>query len=382
MKISIPTAVVSVDWLYKNLKASNLVILDGTVAKTFNPQTLQIENARFFDIKQKFSNTSDPFPSAFPSEAQFEKEARNLGINRDSAIVVYDDKGIYSSARVRWLFKTFGYTNVAVLDGGFPEWQKKNYPTTYMTAYNGPKGNFTARLQPEAVMFFKDIVQASKNNTHKIVDVRSKARFNYEVPEPRVGLRRGQIPNSVNLPFTELLEDGKLKSKKEIAKALYMVADQDDPVVFSCGSGITACVLALGAELSGYKNVKVYDGSWTEYGALTPGDLEQPKTWTKAEVLAYILIYTSHTDLTITRKEKEYITTRIDKAVYERVLAQFEKDNDYQSIQRIIEAVKTHDYYRDDFTDLFADIKLMAFADGSYDNMEQVFYATLKRILL
>ncbi|MEP3836391.1 MAG: rhodanese-like domain-containing protein, partial [Algibacter sp.] len=107
-----------------------------------------------------------------------------------------------------------------------------------------------------------------KKQTHKIIDARSSSRFSGETPEPREGLRSGTIPTSVNLPFTDLLEDGMLKSKKELAKAFYMVAEQDDPIIFSCGSGITACVLALGAELSGYKNISVYDGSWTEYGSL------------------------------------------------------------------------------------------------------------------
>lgn len=381
MNITLTSPLVSVEWIHEHLKAENLIILDGTIAKAFDAMSLQIPNARFFDIKQKFSDTSNAFPSAFPSEAQFQKEARNLGINNDSAIVVYDDKGIYSSARVWWLFRAFGFDNVAVLDGGFPEWQRHNFPTEYMTHYEGELGNFKAKLQFGFMKFFGDIETASKDNTHTIIDARSAARFNCEVPEPREGLRRGAIPNSVNLPFTNLLENGKFKSKKDIAKAFYMLAEHDDAIIFSCGSGITACVLALGAELSGYKNISVYDGSWTEYGALTSGNMEQPKTWTKDELLAYILIYVSHSDLNETWKEKEYILTRVDKDVYQCVYSQFKKDNDYQSIQKIIEAVKTHDYYRNDLADLFADIKLMAFADGEYDDMEKAVYSNLKRIL-
>jgi 3-mercaptopyruvate sulfurtransferase SseA len=381
MKITLTSPLVSVVWLHENLKAENLVVLDGTIAKVFDAMSLQIPKARFFDIKQKFSDTSNAFPSAFPSQAQFQKEARGLGINNNSAIVVYDDKGIYSSARVWWLFKAFGYTNVAVLDGGFPEWQKHNFATEYATPYEGELGDFEATLQSGFMSFFEDTNTATKAQTHTIIDARSAARFNCEVPEPREGLRRGKIPTSVNLPFTNLLEDGKFKSKKDIAKAFYMLAAPDDALLFSCGSGITACVLALGAELSGYKNTTVYDGSWTEYGALTSGNMAEPKTWTKDELLAYILIYVSHCDLNETWKEKAYILTRVDKAVYQRVYVQFEKDNDYQSIQHIVEAVETHDYYRNDLADLFADIKLMAFADGDYDVMEQEVYASLKKLL-
>ncbi len=380
-EFSLNNPVVSVEWLHQHIEADKLVILDGTIAKGFDAMSHQIPNARFFDIKQKFSNTADPFPSAFPSKAQFQNEAQKLGINSESSIVVYDDKGIYSSARVWWLFKAFGFNTIAILDGGFPEWKKAGYPTEYMKPYEGPKGNFTAELQSGYMQFFEDIENASKNKTHKIIDARSAARFNGEVAEPREGLRRGTIPNSVNLPFTEILEDGKLKSKKEIAKSFYMVAEQDEDIIFSCGSGITACVLALGAEISGYQNISVYDGSWTEYGALTSGDMSQPKTWTKDELLAYILIYVSHADLNETWNEKEYILSRVDKDVYYRVNSQFETDNDYQSIQNIIEAVEAHNYYRNDFADLFADIKLMAFADGEYDQMEQLIYINLKKIL-
>ena len=250
-----------------------------------------------------------------------------------------------------------------------------------MLNYDGEKGDFTANLQFGYMQFFEDILYASKNETHKIIDARSRARFNCEVPEPRAGLRRGTIPNSVNLPFTDLLEDGVLKSKKDLAKAFYMVAEHDDSIIFSCGSGLTACVLALGAEISGYKNISVYDGSWTEYGALTTGDMENPKTWTKDELLAYILMYVSNSDLNESRREQKYILSRVDKHVYERVNAQFEIDNDYQVLQNIIEGVKAHDYYRNDLADLFADIKLMAFADGEYDSMEQMIYTHLKKIL-
>ncbi|MGB5419486.1 sulfurtransferase [Algibacter sp.] len=379
--VSLTSPIVSVEWLQENMNADNLIILDGTINKVFDISLEQIPKARFFDIKKKFSNVSDPFPSAFPSIEQFQKEARTLGINNNSAIVVYDDQGIYSSARVWWLFKAFGFNNLAVLNGGFPEWKKAKFETELMQNFDGEAGDFVANLQPNYMKFFNDIEKASKNETHKIIDARSAGRFNCEEPEPREGLRMGTIPNSVNLPFSDLLENGILKSKKELAKAFYMVAEPDDAIIFSCGSGITACVLALGAEISGYKNISVYDGSWTEYGSLTTGKMENPSTWSKEELLAYILMYVSNSDLEESRKEKKYILSRVDKAVYNRVHEQFEKDNDYQSIQNIIEAVKTHDYYRNDLADLFADIKLMAFVDGDYEPMEQMIYSQLKKIL-
>ncbi|SFZ91787.1 3-mercaptopyruvate sulfurtransferase SseA, contains two rhodanese domains [Flaviramulus basaltis] len=379
--ISLKEPIVSVEWLHEHLSTENLVVLDGTINKVFDASQKQIPNTRLFDIKNKFSDASNPFPSAFPSIEQFQKEARNLGINKNSTIVISDDKGIYSSARVWWLFKSFGYNNVAVLNGGFPAWLKADYQTEPMKLYNGEVGDFTAKLQPDYMKFFNDIVVASKNKTHTIVDARSANRFKSLEPEPRAGLRMGTIPNSVNLPFEDLLDNGILKPKVDLEKAFYMVADKNDDVIFSCGSGITACVLALGAEISGYKNISVYDGSWTEWGSLVTSNMETPSTWTKDELLAYILLFVAHSDLNETQNEKEYILSRVDKNVFERVHKQFENDNDYQSIQNIIEAVKTHDYYRNDLADLFADIKLMAFADGGMDNMEKMAYSHLKKIL-
>ncbi len=266
--ISIEFPIVSVEWLYSNLGVKNLIILDGTINKVFDASLKQIPNARLFDIKKKFSDVLNPFPSAFPSSEQFEKSARELGINTDSVLVVYDDKGIYSSARVWWLFKAFGFNNVAILNGGFPAWLKAEYETEHMKLYKGVVGNFIANYKPETMKFFEDIKEASKNNTHTIIDARSSGRFNCVEPEPREGLRMGTIPNSVNLPFTNLLEHGVLKPKKDLENAFKELAVKDEPIIFSCGSGITACVLALGAEISGYKNISVYDGSWTKWGSL------------------------------------------------------------------------------------------------------------------
>ncbi|MFV0540295.1 MAG: sulfurtransferase [Aestuariibaculum sp.] len=268
-KLNIKKPVVSINWLNEHLCTDKLVVLDGTINKSFNTEQQQIPGARFFDIKNAFSNISGQFPNTFPSIEQFELAARNLGINSDSAIVVYDDKGIYSSARVWWLFKAFGYNNVAVLNGGFPKWTEVNLPTENMSLYKGEQGDFTAKIQSRYMKFFNDIKLVSINKTHIIIDARSRNRFNGRQPEPREGLRSGNIPHSVNMPFTDLLVDGKVLKPTKILKQMFStLVKQDDAIIFSCGSGITACVLALGAELVGYKNIAVYDGSWTEWGSL------------------------------------------------------------------------------------------------------------------
>lgn len=263
---------VSVEWLHNHLADENLVILDGSIQEVGNSASdiseLQIPSARFFDLKTAFSDTSAPFPTTCPSEAQFTREAQKLGINKDSAIVVYDDKGIYSSARVWWLFKTMGHDNVAVLDGGLTEWIKLGYKTEVKSEKLFTKGDFVAKYKPGSMVFFEDVKEASDKKSHIIIDARSEARFKGLEPEPRVGLRTGTIPNSVNIPYKDLLRGDNLISQANIAAKFQTWDKNEDKLIFSCGSGITACVLALGATISGYKNIAVYDGSWTEWGSL------------------------------------------------------------------------------------------------------------------
>jgi len=271
MKRSImQSALFSVEWLHSNLQLSGLVLLDATINKQIDEDSERIPNARFFDIKQKFSDIEATFPSTLSSALQFETEARTLGINNDSFIVVYDDKGIYSSARAWWLFKTFGFNNVAVLDGGLPEWIKQNFPIETYKQEPIDKGNFTSSFQPELMTDFKGVNQFSKDDKTQILDARSSLRFQCLVDEPREGLRRGTIPNSKNLPYTELFDGNILKSKVQLLKIFDNLVEETTRMVFSCGSGITACILALAATQCGYKNLVVYDGSWTEYGTLKP----------------------------------------------------------------------------------------------------------------
>jgi len=267
--INFKTPLVSVDWLHSNKKASNLILLDTTINKIIDTSSIRILNARFFDIKQKFSDTSAPFPSTLPSKEQFQKEARALGVNSDSAIVVYDDKGIYSSARVWYLFKVFGFKNAAVLDGGLPEWKQNNFIVENYKDQTYTKGNFEAHFNSKLMTDFEGVNQFSESQNTLIIDARSEARFKCLVDEPRDGLRRGTIPNSKNLPYTELFEGNTLKSVTELSIIFSNLVQEKRTLVFSCGSGITACILALGATLCNYSNLIVYDGSWTEYGSLT-----------------------------------------------------------------------------------------------------------------
>lgn len=269
--IRLNSSLVSVEWLNKHLDASNLIVLDATINKIIDSTSSKVPRARFFDIKYKFSDVTAEFPSTLPSKEQFQKEARALGINTDSTIIVYDDKGIYSSARAWWLFRVFGFQNVAVLDGGLPEWRRHNFKLENYNDQNNTEGNFVAHFHPELMTDFKGINTYSQNSEYQILDARSEERFKCLVDEPRAGLRRGTIPNSKNLPYTDLLNGNKLKSKSELLERFStLVEDDKAKLVFSCGSGITACILALAATQCNYQNLIVYDGSWTEYGTLKP----------------------------------------------------------------------------------------------------------------
>ncbi|OIQ28534.1 MAG: hypothetical protein BM564_09030 [Bacteroidetes bacterium MedPE-SWsnd-G2] len=273
-KGNFPANLVSVDWLSNNLSHPNLIVLDATIAKAGNTKSETnlhcIPGALFFDLKYKFADTSSIFPNSLPTKTQFELEAQRLGINNNSIIVVYDNKGVYSSARVWWLFKAMGHQNVMVLNGGLPEWNNKKFKTNTTYSTLETPGNFKATYNPDYFVNFDTVLNASILKSPLILDARSEGRFKGTSPEPRKELKSGHIPNSKNLPFTTLFEENCFKPKSQLT-AIYnqLIPNNDTATIFSCGSGITACILVLGADLCGYKNLTVYDGSWTEYATLT-----------------------------------------------------------------------------------------------------------------
>ena len=264
-------SIISAEWLNEKLNTENLVILDCTLKnqllkQPLEIQNIQIKNARFFDLKFKFSDLTNEFPTAYPSKTQFEEEAKNLGINKNSTIVVYDTNGIYSSPRVWWLFKSMGHQNVYVLNGGLPEWIKQGFPTEIKVKKHYPKGNFLAKLDTAIVRKFDDVFNNLSNQKELVIDVRSEDRFSGLVKEPREGLRSGQIDNSINIPYTKVLNNGKFETEENLRQLFKPLEHEHKPIIFSCGSGITACVMYLATE-GLIKNKKaVYDGSWTEWG--------------------------------------------------------------------------------------------------------------------
>lgn len=272
--IRVPDFIVSCEWLNENLSNQNLVILDATIPKvTVNeqselPDNAVIPRARFFDIKNVFSDSKASFPNTMLSADTFEREAQKLGISQTTCVIIYDTHGIYSSPRAWWMFRSMGFDNVAVLNGGLPEWKSHGYETegSYQTNYQ--KGDFKSRLKNKSFVNYKEVQDSIHNKDVSILDARSKERFEGSAPEPREGVRSGHIPNSKSSPYSKLLNQNKLLNKEDLINLFQELGVQDQQLIFSCGTGITACVLALGATIAQYKDISVYDGSWTEWGSL------------------------------------------------------------------------------------------------------------------
>lgn len=263
------TPLVTAQWLSTHLNDPDLVVLDASQpSNSIEPKS--IPGARVFDLKNNFSDTRSKFPNTFPSVEHFENESRGLGINKNSNIVVYDNRGIYFSPRAWWMFKVMGHDNVAVLDGGLPEWEKQGCKTEARKNKEYAFGNFTTSVLSNVVKDFDFVVKNIEQEESLVIDARSAGRFKGTAPEPRAGLRSGHIPKSINIPYETLLENGMFKGQKELLKIFKAATIEKEPLVFSCGSGVTACIVLLATELVGLTNEKsVFDGSWTEWALKT-----------------------------------------------------------------------------------------------------------------
>ena len=271
MGLKIKSPLVSSAWLLKHLDHKDFIILDATIPKitsgSFDIDSKeQIKNAIFFDIKQKFSDKNATLPNTVLSGHEFQKNAQELGVNKDSCIIVYDDLGIYSSPRVWWMFQLMGFTNIAVLNGGFPNWKANNFPIETPKTHKRKQGKFTVNYKSSKIKFKEDLLLNLSIEKFLVIDARSNGRFLGIEPEPRKEVESGHIPNSKNLPFTEVLINDLFKEHSELKTIFNKINPNNKDIVFSCGSGITASILGLAATVAGCKNYAVYDGSWTEWG--------------------------------------------------------------------------------------------------------------------
>ncbi|CAI5498911.1 unnamed protein product [Closterium sp. Naga37s-1] len=291
--------VVSPAWLHDNL--SKVKVLDASwymPAEKRQPfeefQHGRIPGAIFFDIDAIADPTTD-LPHMLPTEAAFSAAASALGLSSSDSIVVYDGKGLFSAARAWWMFRAFGQPHVAVLDGGLPAWRAAGYPveaepsdkaagrhkaavTAIKDSYSKKAASnrlltFNAKLQPSLILSVDQVKANIENKVYQLSDARSAGRFKGIDPEPRAGVRGGSIPGSFNVPFPEVLTpQGQLKPASDLTQAFKSagvnIEDPKQPLAASCGTGVTACVLALALARLGRWDVPVYDGSWTEWGSL------------------------------------------------------------------------------------------------------------------
>lgn len=265
---------VTTEWLAAELGKPDLLVFDATKYLPNEPkdgkaefQKAHIPGARYFDIDEVADPDTD-LPHMVPTPGRFAKLMGAMGVSNDSRIVFYDQKGLASAARGWWLMGLFGHDRAAVLDGGLPKWVKEGRATQ-----DGPSSlpkitTFRPDYRASRLRGVGDVLRIVTTQTELVLDARAAGRFTGATPEPRPGMRSGHMPGAASLPYTDLLNaDGTFRSTADL-KARFAAAGVDGsrPVVTSCGSGVTACILTLGLRLAGLPEGAVYDGSWSEWG--------------------------------------------------------------------------------------------------------------------
>ena len=265
---------VSTGWLNERLGAPDIVVIDGSWYLPAMKRDAEAEyraghipGAVRFDI-DTIKDRSSPLPHMLPSAAAFAAEVGAMGIGDGMQIVVYDGAGLFSAPRVWWTFRAFGARHVAILEGGFPAWKAEGRPIEEGEPRPRARRTFTARLDHSAVADLAAVQRALKRGDAQVVDSRPADRFRGEAPEPRPGVRSGHMPGSRNVPFTEIVANGRLKDRDAVRAALARAGvDPDRPIITSCGSGVSAAIMSLALETIGRPAKALYDGSWAEWGS-------------------------------------------------------------------------------------------------------------------
>jgi thiosulfate/3-mercaptopyruvate sulfurtransferase len=279
-----PEALVSTEWLEKHLTAPDVRIVDASFFLPMQNRNAQeeydechIPGAVRFDIDE-IADSSSHLPHMLPPPEKFSSKARRLGLGDGNRIIVYDSTGMSSAAaRVWWMFRVFGHEDVAVLDGGFPKWLREGRPTEDLPPMPRER-HFTARVNSLLVRDALHMISNVESKRAQVVDARSAGRFKGVDQEPRPSKRLGHIPGSLNLPFTALFDERErtMLPAGPLAEAVAKAGiDMRKPVIATCGSGVTACMVSLALFLLGHKEASVYDGSWAEWGNIDHTPIEQ-----------------------------------------------------------------------------------------------------------
>ena len=272
---------VAADWLAEHIDDPEIQIIDARMAppgqeeRDLNAeyQAGHIPGAVFFDIEALSDHTS-PLPHMMPRAEAFAVAMRELGVSSDKHLVVYDEGNLFSAPRAWWMLRTFGVEKVSIVAGGLEGWRRDGLPLEQGLP-ELPEGDFDGRVDPLAIKHLTDVLLVSHEGSAQIVDARPAGRFNGQVAEPRPGLRSGHIPGALNVPWTELVINGELKTTDELNEIFARQGvDFERPIIASCGSGVTAAVVVLALTTLGVNGVSLYDGSWSEWGARTDLPIE------------------------------------------------------------------------------------------------------------
>ncbi len=265
---------VAADWLIEHGDSPDVQIIDARMAPVGQEhrdmrgeyRAGHLPGAVFFDIEALSDHTSS-LPHMLPRPEAFAVAMRELGISSDKHLVIYDEGNLYSAPRAWWMLKTFGVEQVSILAGGLAGWQRDELPLQQGDV-TLPEAEFEAHFDADRVKRLTDVLLISHEKTAQLVDARPALRFNAEADEPRPGLKRGHIPGALNVPWGDLVFEGELKTTDELSAVFSRQGvDLNKPIVVSCGSGVTAAVVALALETLGVEGVTLYDGSWSEWGA-------------------------------------------------------------------------------------------------------------------